>query len=534
MRRTLLSCLVFLTVSLQFLISQKNIEVPDFYKTDKIQEVKITFGEKNWQYTLDSLRFNGNGYQAATVEINGQVFKGAGVQYRGTKSFQTGAKRNPLNIRLNFTDENQNLAGYTTIKLSSALRDPSMVREVLGFEIARAYMPAPWANYARVTVNGSFYGLFVNIESVQDPAFRKRYFNGASNAFFKTNEVLKNEDVAGCKNNIYGSLQYDESPKCYANNFQKLSEHGTKELIQLAKILNQSPDKIEAHLNVDVALWMHAFNNVVVNLSSYAGNHSVNYFLYKDNRNQFTPVIWDMNLSFGSYKNVGGGSDLKTRQLYSLDPLLHADNQQKPLIQKLLVDPFNKKLYLSHLRTILHDYFVNDKYLDRAKELQNLIRADFINDPNKFYELSDFNNSLEKVIGRRSKIPGLHWLMGKRADFLKVHPQVSIFPSEITDIQVKPREPMSVKQVDNFKISANVGQFPKRVVLFYRLEGQKGFKAVNMIGQEDGKFAAVVTPAKGERSIEYYIRAENASMVSHSPSNYMWESHQTSLEELNK
>ncbi|MEO1261215.1 MAG: CotH kinase family protein [Bacteroidota bacterium] len=534
MRRTLLTCLIFLTVSVQFLISQKNIEVPDFYKTDKIQEIKITFKENNWQYVLDSLRFNGDGYQSAKVNINGQVFEGAGVQFRGTKSFRVGANRNPMNIRLNHTDEHQNLDGYTTVKLSSALRDPSMVREVLGYEIARNYMPAPWANYAKVTVNGEYYGLFVNIESVQDPAFRKRYFDGASNAFFKANEVLKNEDVDGCKNNIYGSLQYDEAEKCYMNNFRKFSKHGTGELLQMVKVLNQAPDKIGSMLNVDVTLWMHAFNNVLVNLSSYSGNRSVNYYLYKDNKNQFTPIIWDMNLAFGSYKNIGNGSDLKTRQLYSLDPLLHTDNELKPLIQRLLADPYNKKLYLSHVRTILYDYFENDKYLERAKELQSLITADFANDLNRYYELDDFNNSLEKVIGRKSKVPGLKWLMDKRADFLKIHPQVSVLPSEITDINVQPRERMSVKQVDNFKISANVGQFPKKVVLHYRLEGKKEFKSVNMISKEDGKFEVVVTPSMGERSIDYYIVAENASMVSHSPTNYMWEYHHVSLDELNK
>ena len=526
--------LLFLTISVQIMHSQQEANAPDFYKTDKIQDIKITFNIDKWQYTLDSLRFNGDSFLEATVEINGQEFKGVGVQYRGTKSFRTGGVRNPFNIKLDYKDGNQHLDGYKTIKLSNALRDPSMVREVLGYEIARNYMPAPWANYARLTINGAYYGLMVNIESVQDEAFRARYFDSVNNAFLKANEVLPKESIDGCKNSIYGSLQYDEYPKCYENNFEKLSESGYSDLMQLVKTLNQSPDKIETILDVDVTLWMHAFNNVLVNLSSYAGNKSVNYYLYKDSDGKFRPIIWDMNLAFGSYKNIGTGSDLKTRQMDELDPMLHADNETKPLISKLLVDPDYKKLYLSHYRTILYDHFVDGQYLERAKQLQSMIRVDFMNDPGKFYDMSDFDNSLDKVIGKQSKIPGLAWMMTPRTDFLKKHPALAVFPSDISNIDILKREPMSVKQIDNFTISTEVGQFAKKVTLMYRLEGQKKFKAVNMNSKGDGKFETVVTPANGERAIDYYIIAENASMISYSPSNYMWKQHHASLDELNK
>ncbi len=534
MKQTIFTLFFFLTTCVQFLISQEMSSIPDFYKTDKIQDIKITFADDNWPYTLDSLRYNGDGFLLGTVEINGQAFEAAGIQYRGTKSFRTGARRNPFNIRLDYTNKGQNLAGYTSLKLSSALRDPSMVREVLGYEIARDYMPAPYANYTKLTINGEYYGLFVNIESVQDPAFRKRYFGNATNAFFKANEVLQNDNIAGCKNKIYGSLQYDESPKCYANNFIKLSEHGTKDLINLTKTLNQNTKEIEASLNVDATLWMLAFNNVLVNLSSYSGNKSVNYFLYQDNKGKFTPIIWDMNLSFGSYKNIGTGSDIKTRQLSSLDPLLHSNNSTKPLISKLLANPHYKKLYVSHLRTILFDHFTNEQYLERSKELQQMIKIDLINDQNKFYEISDFENSLNKVIGRRSKIPGISWLMSKRSNYLKKHPQIAVFPSQINNVEVATRERMSSKQVTSFKITTNVGQFPKKVTLMYRI-GRKGdFVSMNMASNENGDFEAIVTPKNGKRSIDYYIIAENASMISYSPANYMWEQHHTTLEEINK
>ncbi len=541
MKKTTLFLFLFLTFGLQKGFSQDK-STAGFFSTDKVQDIKITFQQANWSYFLDSLRFNGNGLLESIVEINGQRFEGAGVRYRGSKSFAPGTSRNPLHIELDYKNKDQNIQGYKTIKLSNTLRDPSMLREVLGYEIARTYMPAPMANFARVTINGKYYGLLANIESVEEPQFLERYFKSTGNPFFKVNQDAGERTPVGCKNNIYGSLEYDKLLPCYENNFEKLSEHGTKELIELTRILNEDPSKISSVLDVDVALWMLAFNNVVVNLSSYTGQHSVNYYLYQNKKGQFTPIIWDLNLSFGSFKNIGEGSDLKLKLLQELDPLLHADNPTKPLISKLLENQLYRKMYLSHVRTILNDYFLSGKFEERAKALQSLIHTDVANDANKYYDMTDFDNSLAKTIGKKSKIPGLLELMSKRADYLKTHPDLAIFPPNIMNVKVETRQPLSSKRMEHFHITAQVDKFPKRVSLFYRLSGEGNFTEVSMLDDgknddgtpENGIFGITIVPQNGEESIEYYIVAENAGLFSYSPAAYMWEKHTTTLEALNK
>jgi len=542
MKLTTLFLFLFLTFGLQIGFSQDKPSEPDFFETDKVQDIKITFRQDNWSYFLDSLRFNGNGLLAGTVEMNGQKFEGAGVRYRGSKSFAPGATRNPLHIELDFTNKDQHLQGYKTIKLSNTLRDPSLLREVLGYEIARTYMPAPKANFARVTINGKYYGLMANVESVEEPKFLERYFGNSSNAFFKVNQDAGDKTPAGCKNNIYGSLEYDKLIPCYENNFEKISEHGTKELIELTRILNEEPEKIGTILNVDEALWMLAFNNITVNLSSYTGQHSVNYHLYQDNNGRFNTITWDLNLAFGSFKNIGEGSDLKLKQLQELDPLLQENNPTKPLISKLLENQLYRKMYLSHIRTILNDYFLSGKFEERAKTLQNLIRTDVANDTNKYYEMADFDNSLTKTVGKKSKIPGLLELMAKRAIYLKTHPDLAIYPPDIMNVQVETRKPLSSKRLEHFSITAKVDKFPKRVQLFYRLDGTGPFSEVTMLDDgknddgtaENGVFGITIVPQNNEQSIEYYIVAENAGLFSFSPAAYMWEKHVTTLETLNK
>ncbi len=253
----------------------------DFYDVNAIQEIKITFEQENWRYVLDSLRFNGEGLLLGAIEINGQKFNDIGVRYRGSRSFQPGNKRNSLYIKLNFIDKEQSYQGQQTVKLSSALRDPSMVREVLGYEIARKYMPAPRANYTKVIVNGEYYGLFVNVEPIND-AFLTHHFGNSKGTFVQCAPNLVEEEPQGCKSDVFGSLQYDNSAKCYLHNFVLLSESGWDDLIELTYVLNQKPDEVSRVLDVDRTLWMLAYNNLLVNLSSYTGRYSENYYLYKN------------------------------------------------------------------------------------------------------------------------------------------------------------------------------------------------------------------------------------------------------------
>ncbi len=513
----------------------------DLYDTGVIQQIEIKFEQDNWLYLLDSLRFNGDNVLIGDAIINGQLIEDVGVRYRGTRSFQPGGKRNGLDLILNYVDQNANYQGYTTIKLSSALRDPSMVREVLGFEIARNYMPAPKANYAKVVINKSLYGLFVNIEAV-DAGFVQRHFNETGGMMYRCAPKTDSKAAEGCRSNIFGSLQVDNSADCYRQNYRLVYGNGFDPLLGLAKTLNEKPQDVSTVLDVDRTLWMLAFNNVLLNLNSYTGQYSSNYFLYRDKLGRFIPVIWDLNLCFGSYKNTGIGSDLKPSAVTTLDPLLHANNAERPLISKLLSNELYKKMYLSHVLAITKDYLTNDRYLTRAKELQQLIRPELAKDANWFYTMAEFDQSLKTTIGKKSKIPGLAEVMAPRGDFLKKHPELTVVPPRISQVAVKHREKLSAVMLNTFKISAKVEEFPKRVRIYYRFNENESYREATMSddgksGDEtanDGIFTADIVPFRGARNIEYYIFAENARMVSYDPPRYMYELHKTSLDEINQ
>ena len=364
----------------------------DFYAIDTIQEIKISFESEDWRMQLDSLRFNGSELLPANISINGMEFEEVGVRIKNDRVFLPDEPKNSLFIRLDHTKPDQKYAGQRAIMLSLSLRDPSMVREVLGLELARKYMPAPRANYAKVTVNGEYYGLFANLEPIDD-VFLEKNFGSIDGRLFYSNPPSNSKKNDGCQSSAYGNLLPDKGEACYDKNFNLVRGDNFSTLISLIEALDNGQD-LEKILDIDRTLWMLAFQNITANLASYIGKEAPNYFLYQGANGQFTPILWNLNFAFGSYKNIGKGSDLSSSGMERLDPYLHINNDRKPLVKQLLSNPVYKRMYLSHMRTILYQEFLSGDFEKRAKELQELIKVPLINDRNRYYTSSDYDKSL--------------------------------------------------------------------------------------------------------------------------------------------
>ena len=311
-------------------------------------------------------------------------------------------------------------------------------------------------------------------------------------------------------------------------------------LMKLAMTLDEKPEELDKILNIDRTLWMLAYNNVLANLSSYSGAISENYFLYKSADGRFNPVVWDLNLAFGSFKNTGKGSDLNLKTLITMDPLLHQNNMSKPLIFKLLENKENRKIYLSHLRQINKEWFVSGKYLERAEELQRLIQVPVSNDHNKFYNWDEFKGNLKVTVGQRSKIPGISELMTERARYLKKEKNLAIFPPKFISQEIRKRERLANKKVETFRFLVEMSKYTKSVSVFYRFSGEMNFSEKVLMDNGnsgdgkagDGLFGGEILPTGGN-TIEYYFRSENASLMSYEPANYYFKTYSASIGDLN-
>ncbi len=415
-----------------------------FYDPAHILEIRIEFEQADWDRVLDSLKRD-KVRLPAKVTIDGQLFEGVGVRYKGNSSYYSvrkqGGRKLPFNIEADFAVKGQRFPhGVETIKLSNSFRDPSFLREILSYEIAGKYMPAPQCNFARVWVNGEYLGLYHNTRSI-DKGFLESHFGTHKGTFVKCDPEWWKERPDSCpEGDGKASLMYlGEDPKCYEGLYELKSKKGWKDLIRLTRALEHHPEQIDTLLNVDAALWMLAFNSVLVNLDSYTGRLSHNYYLFETPDGLLTPLVWDMNLSFGGFRFDGiSPRPLSNRALQRLSPFLHykTKNPARPLIVKLLSNPLYRKVYLGHMWTILQENFANGWYLKRAEQIRDLIREEVRRDPHRLYGYEAFERNLDTtVMAGHSAVIGIRELMEARTQYLLAHPLFRIPPPRIGQVR---------------------------------------------------------------------------------------------------
>jgi hypothetical protein len=421
----------------------KNTAAQNLFSTTTVKDIRLTFPQKDWDKFLDSVKkTEGEARLNSSLTIDNQRFENVGVRYKGNSSYfatrKKGNNKLPFNIKL---DKKQKIEGkYQTLKLSNINRDASFIREALAYDIIRTYMPAPQCNFARVYVNGKLMGLYNNVESIDDDFVKNRFDIPKKSGYgwlVKCDPEWQAEASKSCPPSEKAALVYmGDDSTCYKP-FYEVDKGGSwKDFIGFIKTLNQNPEKVEAILNTDQTLWMLALNTVLVNLDSYNGLFSHNYYMMKGTDGRFTPIIWDVNQSFGcfSFDGSSNANPLSISELQQHNPMLHADNPKRPLIMNLLKIPTYRKIYIAKIKTILKDWFENGKYLTRAKELAALIDNAVKEDPNKHYSYEDVKKNIVSAVGEGSeRVIGIEELMSKRVEYLKSHPLFNKNTPEITE-----------------------------------------------------------------------------------------------------
>ncbi len=497
---------------LTFLPALSNAQ--DFYDLNTIQTIDVTFAESNWDALMDAQKSGAEEYiLAQSVTINGVTYDSVGVKYKGNSSYRANQIKNPWHIELD-TYKEQDHEGYTDIKLASGYNDPSFLRDVLGYQILRQYMDAPLANYANLYVNGNLIGLYANTESVSKK-FVKSRFGSKKNTFVKCNPPAG----AGPQSRDFPNLVYmgQDSTDYYAA-YELKSDNGWQEFIDLCDTLTNHFNHIEKILDVDKALWMLAFDNVIVNLDSYLGQFAQNYYLYRSDHQQFLPIVWDLNEAFGVFAQTGTINLNSTASKQQLTPLLHATDSNWPLANQLLSVPMYKRMYITHIKTILLENFDNGNYQETAMALRATIDAAVQADPNKFYTYNNFLDNLTSDIGGGGggpgggrTIPGITRLMDGRTSYLLGLSDFTAITPSISSISLSNTTP-AINETITISAYVNDGN---TVYLAYQNESGAPFTKVQMFDDgahndgaaNDGTYGTTLTV--NSSSVQYYIYAEN-------------------------
>jgi len=521
-KTTLLICL---------LIGSFGLSAQDLYDINNITIIELIFDDPNWDQTMDNHYSNELDERLlATCTVNGIPFDSVGVKYKGNSTYDANNAKNPLNIKLNHIIGSQDYDGWYTLKLSSGDRDPSFVREALSYEILRKYMMAPLSNFAKVYINGSYYGLFTSNESINKKFVEDYFYSDRENSLIKCNwEVLGDGG---------SSLEYlGPDSSSYFTSYDLKSDDGWDDLVGLTDVINNAFSNVEDFLDIDRAIWMLAFNNVFVNLDSYSGPFKQNYYLYKDDHDRMNAIVWDLNMSFGGFRaiNLGGpGGPTTTQDLQEMDPLIRLGDNTYPLIDKILSDPRYQKMYIAHCRTMLEENFANNLYFERADTMQTIIFDDYDSDPSQIFSTTNFTSNLTSTVsvgGGPGNGPyvGLTELMDARTNYLQAHPEFQKVPPTINTISTGMALPNTTVDITVDVLNSNY------VYLGYRNSIAEPFSKIEMFDDGahndgaagDGTYG--ISIEVGVSNVQYYFYAENNDAGIFSPQRAEHEYHELAV-----
>jgi hypothetical protein len=118
-----------------------------------------------------------------------QDFPTVGIRLKGRASFQPLSEKPSFKVKLDEYTAGARLFGVRRLTLNNMVQDPSMAHEVLGYRYLRAAgVPAPLCNYARVVVDGEPYGLYANLETLDDEFAERRFDPAPGNLYDTSND----------------------------------------------------------------------------------------------------------------------------------------------------------------------------------------------------------------------------------------------------------------------------------------------------------------------------------------------------------
>jgi len=377
---------------------------PWIFNQHVIMDYKLTFTAADWE-ALDHAPFE---FVPGTLTIGSETYENVGIRHKGFITFWSTRNKlkKPYKIDFNEYVAGQDFYGVRQLNFGNSWSDPSMMREVLAYEVfAATGCPASRTSFVNLylTVPGEYddelVGVYVMVEQVDTTYLAERFGNDSGNLY---------------KAGDFGAdLEWEGTdPEEYRDNYLKRTnqeEDDWSDLIHFLDVVNNTPDEqfkaeIETVFNVEGFLNYLAANTATTNLDSIAGRNANFYLYHNPDTDLFEFLPWDLNMAFGNYRTAVEGYPLSAEGMLYMDiynPTAYSSSptgQEHVLIDRILAVPEYVALYEVVMRSLVEGHFNSAKMDPRIDELYAFIRAAVYADPHKLDSSEDFDQSIERDV----------------------------------------------------------------------------------------------------------------------------------------
>jgi hypothetical protein len=363
-----------------------------FFDDRRLQDIYLEVPPESWTPLDQQARPPGcvpfeRQYYVGAITVGGQRFDHVGVKTKGG----CGSSRNlsgkaSWKINLEWDDpavpgcpDKRRYAGQRSITLNNGVQDRTAGHERVAYEFYHAMgVGSSRAASVRVNVNGTYWGVYQMLETVERPMLKRWYGSGGMlyEGTYWCDVITANLPVGDVDNKCLtrefhptacdGSLDPGDDPISYD---PLRAFVGKLDALPPGGFLPAARD----FLDVDEFLSMWAASSVLGHWDSYELNIVNNYRMYHDPQS-------------GLFHFLPSGLDQTMNS--DVDPF----NPQGRVAQLCLQNAECKALFAARLREAASTFEAMD-LVDRAQQIHDQIKADIMADPRKEYDLTTWENT---------------------------------------------------------------------------------------------------------------------------------------------
>ncbi|MEW5845347.1 MAG: CotH kinase family protein [Bacteroidota bacterium] len=482
------------------------------FDDSEVARIDITINPAHLQTILQPGNEESYTEYPATFSITSSKFtavvENVGFRLRGNTSRY--AKKKSFKVSFNTFEPGKKLKGIEKLNLNGEHNDPSIIRSKLVWDLMNGIgLPAPRANHVRLYINNQYYGLYINVEHIDENFVKTRFGNNNGNLYkclYPADLTYRSADPNAYKFVQNGYRVYDLKTNTEQDNYTDIA--------QLIDVVNRTPvselpAKLEPIFDVNNFLKYLAAEALTGNWDGYSYNRN-NFYLYKNTiTGRFEFIPYDADNTFGiDWFNI----DWATRSVNSW-----ASSQARPLTKNILaVDAYRKRYYF-YLKQLINGLFSTNTIQSKALALRSKIETYAASDPYRSLDYgwssSDFYSSYFTALGGHVKY-GLVSFVSKRIQYANAQFSVDNIPPIVSNVSW-----LAYGYKIPVTIFADVDDEEKAYLKLHFKAGEGNWQIIDMQNTNRNHYKATIGPwDKPVKHISIYLEAtDNTGKTTREP-----------------
>lgn len=433
------------------------------FDTSSILSVNIQMDEADWNDMLENA--TAETYYQCNVEVNGTMFYQVGIRPKGNTSLSAIANddttdRYSFKLEFDHYVDGQTCFGLDKLILNNNYADATNLKEALIYDMYQ-YLGADASlyNYAKISLNGEYWGVYLALEGVED-SFQLRNYGTESGELYKPEsmdmgggkaqerpdrmpegtedgkdfgnggppnapnqtDAAENaepgqrpegdaEPPGGMDRNSGGAdLNYtdddlDSYETIWDGEVTKTNQADHERVVKALKNIAEGND-LETYMDIDNLLRYMAVHVFSVNEDSLSGTMAHNYYLYESD-GKLSLIPWDYNLALGGMGGMGGmgggrpGGSGETEERSGATSVVNSPIDDAfsgtDFFDTLLENEMYHSQYDAYLQQLVSEYINGGGFDAFYERVRSQIDELVETDPTAFYSYDEYETAAETL-----------------------------------------------------------------------------------------------------------------------------------------